>query len=70
VASGFSKFQCREKQVNRFYVNNLCFAKTENNIETETANISGPDLHHAKRNIFRRCEAYLGAGGSHDDIVQ
>lgn len=58
------------KQINRQYVNNLRFAKTENSIHTETANISGPDLHHVKRNIFRRRETYLGDGGSYDDIVQ
>ena len=58
------------KQINRFYVNNLCFAKTENNIQAESANISGPDLHPVKRNVFRRCEDYLGAGGSHNDTVQ
>jgi hypothetical protein len=45
-------YHWRGKQINRFYVNTLRFAKTENNIQTETANISGPDLHHVKRNIF------------------
>ena len=63
-------YYLRGKQINRFYVNNLRFAKAENNIQTETADISGPDLDHVKRNIFRRCETYLGAGGSHGDTVQ